>query len=788
MAVNRSSVAATFIVAVLLLSARNSAQAPPSRAPIRPPTVTIEGRVFADDTGAPLPNVRVGPSFGIQDIPMPSAVSDGEGRFAFSFVRGSYAISAVKTGYARRQVPLPTDGRPLEIRLQRGAAISGRVVDEAGDPAIDVRVALESPPQGGRDGRTIVFTTTDDLGEYRFGGLSDGIYLPVVVTQGRPTRVTDGNLTYITSGINKTYLPGVSSSDLAQPVVLHVAEERDGVDFLLSAQQTLNQPFTVNGVAAVLPSELAAPPTGTGKIHGRIVGVDGRAIPQANLVLVPPPNPTDRVTQPQMARSGFDGQFEFSELIPGRYRVFASKAGYLPVNAGTRSSDGTPVSPTIELTAGETRDRVDIPLTRFGTMVGHVLDEYGLAVMGARVQALHVVYEAGRRKLVAVSIPGRVTDDRGSYRLFGLETGQYIVSAFIGDVSSEDVPGYARTYFPGVASASDAQFVNVGPGEDLVGLDMALARTRTALVGGRFINAQGQPGGGSLTLMPTWRAGTTPAEAVGARILPDGRFEFRNVPPGEYVIQASRGRTTPWTEGEFGALPVAVNGADLTDLVLQTSIGSAVSGRISFNTLDRGKLPAASAIEITAVPVDPDRSPSSGWANARVRPDFGFEMYGLSGPRRLVVTRLPAGWTVEEIRVGGVDATDRPIDLGRADQSLTNVEVVISDRVSELTGTVTDESNRPIRGAHVIVFAADHDRWFPRSRFLADATTGEQGSYRIAGLPFGAYYVTTASAVAAEGPEAWQDPAFLTAQISRASSLTISEGQRVTRNIRTSSR
>ena len=88
----------------------------------------------------------------------------------------------------------------------------------------------------------------------------------------------------------------------------------------------------------------------------------------------------------------------------------------------------------------------------------------------------------------------------------------------------------------------------------------------------------------------------------------------------------------------------------------------------------------------------------------------------------------------------------------------------------------------------MIVFAADRDRWFPRSRFLRETTTNDQGSYPIAGLPFGAYYVTAASAVSAEGPEAWQDPAFLTSLISRAVSVTISEGQRVTRNIRTSSR
>ena len=115
----------------------------------------------------------------------------------------------------------------------------------------------------------------------------------------------------------------------------------------------------------------------------------------------------------------------------------------------------------------------------------------GDPLMNARVQALHVRYEGGRRKLVAVGIPERVTDDRGVYRLYGLQSGQYIVSAFIGDVSSDDVPGYARTYFPGMGSASDAQFVSIGSGQNVVGLDIPLARTRTARISGRMIDAWG---------------------------------------------------------------------------------------------------------------------------------------------------------------------------------------------------------------------------------------------------------------------------------------------------------
>jgi hypothetical protein len=213
-----------------------------------------------------------------------------------------------------------------------------------------------------------------------------------------------------------------------------------------------------------------------------------------------------------------------------------------------------------------------------------------------------------------------------------------------------------------------------------------------------------------------------------------------------------------------------------------------VAGSISFKTFDRTKLPSPGEIIITAVPVDPDLSPSNGWAEANISSNWQFQIGGLSGPRRLIATRLPAGWTLEQIRVGGIDLTDRPLSFGRADQPLTGVEIVLSDRISQLTGAVTDADNRPVRGAHVIVFAADRDRWFSGSRFLRDAMTDEQGTYTVSGLSFGSYYVTTLAQPLPEGPDAWQDPAFLTTLMPRAASLTISEGQRVTRSIRVSAK
>src|SRR5262245_18953148 len=452
------------LIAVLFLSTANHAQT------ARPPAAqnsatTIEGRVVADDTGLPIPNARVSTTSGVNGS-MPIVLTDGEGRFVFSFPPGPYNISAVKTGYARREVPPPAAGQPVEIRLRHGAAISGRVIDEFGDPVAGVRVALETPPDGSRDSRPVTATTSNDLGEYRFGGLQDGVFLPLVVTTGPPQQVRVDDNVFVTNMPLRTYFPGVTNAADAQPIELDAGETRDGIDFLLTARQAIEQPFAVDRFLLMPPPNVGPAPRGDGLIRGQITGTDGRGVPRASIVLMPLTNPTNRPSLPHVTRSGSDGRFEFGELAPGRFRVLVSKGGYLSI-----TGDG----PTIDLAAAEIRDRVQIALTRFGTINGRVLDESGFPVMSARVQALHIRYGGGRRKLVAASIPDALADDRGMFRLYFLEPGQYIVSALIDGVSSEDVPGYARTYFPGVAVAGEAQFVSIEPGQDLAGLDIPLS-------------------------------------------------------------------------------------------------------------------------------------------------------------------------------------------------------------------------------------------------------------------------------------------------------------------------
>jgi len=203
-----------------------------------------------------------------------------------------------------------------------------------------------------------------------------------------------------------------------------------------------------------------------------------------------------------------------------------------------------------------------------------------------------------------------------------------IVSVSIGAVGTADVPEYTRTYFPGSTNPAEAQFVTLAQG-DRVGVDVPLARTRTALVSGRIYSADGEPStGGHVELRPSARSTSAAVSIpVGARILPGGAFEFPNVPPGEYVVEADRGRSNQSAEGEFGTTLVTVGDTNVTNIVVQMSAGSSIAGRFTFDTNESTKRPMRSAVELSAVGVDSDHTPSRV-ASAAIGDDWTFAMTG----------------------------------------------------------------------------------------------------------------------------------------------------------------
>src|SRR5437016_11665579 len=135
-------------------------------------STAITGRVVADDGGSPIPNARV--SLTIAAAGAPVVLTDADGTFSFAGPpSGRYTVAASKTGYARREVS-STGSQPIEIRLIRSAVVSGRVVDEFGDPVLGARVVAETRSTAASTRPPVAVTDTDDRGEYRLIGLPAG--------------------------------------------------------------------------------------------------------------------------------------------------------------------------------------------------------------------------------------------------------------------------------------------------------------------------------------------------------------------------------------------------------------------------------------------------------------------------------------------------------------------------------------------------------------------------------------------------------------------------------------
>jgi hypothetical protein len=598
------------------------------------------------------------------------------------------------------------------------------------------------------------------------------------------------------------YFPGVTTLAQADRIALRAGDERTDVNF--SGISSQPDQYTVNSQLVVQNNTLATPGpngtfitlqpravTGSGVIRGTVTRTDGLPLAHAAVstrvtATMPGAPPGQRVAQ-QMVYTDDSGQYEFTQLPPGRYRITAAKLGFTSTVYGQQPGDtisvaNLPQGKPVELADGQTMTRIDISLPRYSAMTGRVLDDFGDPVENVAVSVSEIRFQAGRRRLVgAPGIVARLTDDLGRFRLYGLLPGEYIVSSSAGQVlvnePPSDLSGYAPTYFPGTTNVREAQPVPVARSQDATGIEFVLVPTPTASIFGQKFGSDGEPMGGSLLLAESQRSNAIITPAAGARIQDDGHFEFPNVPPGDYVIQADHGKSNNNNEGDFVAQYVTVNGNSISDLVLRSTPGSTIRGRVVFE----GDIAPSSVRTLAIVPerADLDLTPNNGSiARGDVQPDLSFQITGVHGPRRIDVRGVPPGWALRSVFAHGVDVTDMPVKFGTPDQSVDDVQIVLTNRVTELTAAIVDANGQPTRDFVLLIFPQDRERWYSGSRYFRRAGPDANGGATVHGLPPGDYFVLPASglAVLREGFDAWQDPDFLESMAPRATRATLIEG------------
>jgi hypothetical protein len=216
---------------------------------------------------------------------------------------------------------------------------------------------------------------------------------------------------------------------------------------------------------------------------------------------------------------------------------------------------------------------------------------------------------------------------------------------------------------------------------------------------------------------------------------------------------------------------VIVGGEEVSGVLVRLSRGSTIGGRV---TIDGQAPESMFGVDLQAVPVDMDQTPQDlegGIASAELANDGTFRMAGLSGPR-LIRLQSPK-YALKAVLLNGIDVTDTPMPFGRPEQSVDGVEVVLTERVSTLTGRAADARGRPAGDALVMVFSTDRTHWSETSRFMAASRSGRNGAFTFRNLHPGEYY---AVAVLGVDISEWRDPDLLDQLVPGARNVTLEEG------------
>jgi hypothetical protein len=116
--------------------------------------------------------------------------------------------------------------------------------------------------------------------------------------------------------------------------------------------------------------------------------------------------------------------------------------------------------------------------------------------------------------------------------------------------------------------------------------------------------------------------------------------------------------------------------------------------------------------------------------------------------------------------------TDTPIEIA-GDKNITGVVITLTDRVTTLTGTITEAGGQPAATAGVVVFPAERALWRNfgnQPRRIRFVTASTRGTFSVRGLPAGDYL---AVAIDDSYGDKWQDPSFLEAASRLAARFTL---------------
>ena len=513
-------------------------------------TSRLRGRIVAADTGAIVRRAQVrisGP-----DIGSTTAFTDAQGRYEFrDLPAGRFNLSVSKSGFVNMQYgqTRPFErGRPIEladgqvmekadVALPRGGAVSGRILDEFGEPVSDATVAaMRMQYSGGR--RRLVpagrSSATNDLGTFRLFGLPPGEYYVTASVRSMESMVMDmmgasnaggptGSNT--NSGYATTYYPGTPNPADAQRLALTVGQE--------------------------LSVELQMSPVRLSRIAGSAVGSDGKPMSGAMVMLLPSRMDAVGMMPGGTSRTDKDGNFTLSGIAPGEYTVQVQSLAAMLSAAGEAmavmtggANKSAPAQPQVV-----EREFAVASVTVAGD------DITGLTVTGTRGAKAtgRVVFEGGQKPEALGSLrltagptdPDNIAAAASSFGMSAVkENGTFEIDGLVGGRMFRFM-NPPKGWFLKRITHEGEDITDKGydfkPGEDVEGFEIVMT-TRSQTVMGAVANDKGEAVKEyTVVVFPEdQQKWTQPASRWRASARPDqqGQFRLTELPPGAYLAIA----------------------------------------------------------------------------------------------------------------------------------------------------------------------------------------------------------------------------------------------------------
>ena len=448
---------------------------------------------------------------------------DEDGRFTFESVSPGPANLEVqsdqKLGQVRSiEVPLPGgEDLHVEIVLEDGATVSGRVTTDQGDPVPGAFLTSMSR-EPSRQYRSHNSGMTDAEGLFELRGLSEG---RVVITAFREpylnaseeVEVTDGsNFVEIVFETGHPVTGRVSGEDGQAIVGAEVSfqnhEKGHGVEVMTDSDGLFQVKQLATGKYKARASkdygrlsseeveiEILGPTSGlefvisenggAARVTGRIEGLELDELSRVTL--------RAQGSSYREGRVDYDGRYEILGLAPGEWRIVAQ------LNLDGRSAQGV-----VTLEEGQTEATLDLEFRPGFELRGTV------RLNGKPAESMVAMLTAPGEQQGARNT---WTHHDGTFLFRDLEAGDYqlIIFNMTGFRLQRDI------------SIDGDREITIEP--------------RTARVAGRVLNASGEPVGGSAVLLYPNGEGWQP---VSRSTRSDGRFDFPAVEEGDWVLVTRR--------------------------------------------------------------------------------------------------------------------------------------------------------------------------------------------------------------------------------------------------------